>query len=232
MVLQVNVQQDSDNKKDSDRSLLRCGAFAYFGMPLCYIGMFVIFGILLSVPQAADLSQKIACIASQQSMLSVAYVLGYLIFGCLLLVAVQATQARLNVASSHLLDFASAFGFIWVVLMMCSGMLALVGLNTMVTLFSQGSTHAETLFYVYTTVVNGLGGVIELVGGIWVLGLSVCGLKTKQLAKGLNYFGCLVGVLGICTLIQTVPGFKDAFGLCQILWFIFMGVALFKSNTE
>ncbi|MDF2176878.1 hypothetical protein P2G88_01255 [Aliiglaciecola sp. CAU 1673] len=183
----------------------------------------------MSIPQSGTVSNKIAYIAAQQSMLSLANIIGYLIFGILLLVSVQATHARLKSTSSYLLNFATAFGLIWVVLMMCSGMMALVGLNTMVNLFSQGSPHAETVFYVYTTVVNGLGGGIELVGGMWVLMLSVYGLKTAQLSKLLNLFGVVVGLVGVLTLIQALPELKDAFGLSQILWFICMGFALLKT---
>ncbi|WP_088330407.1 hypothetical protein [Lacimicrobium sp. SS2-24] len=211
-------------------SLMRWGASAYFAMPLCYVAMFLIFGVALSIPQSDVVSDKIAYIASEQSLLSLAYVLGYLLFGCLLLVAVQATHARLISTSSHLLNFATAFGLIWVVLMMCSGMIALVGMNTMVKLFSQGSSHADTLFYVYNPIVNGLGGGIELVGGMWVLVLSIHGLKTAQLAKGLHLFGLIVGLLGIGTVFQSLAGIKEAFGLSQIVWFICMGIALLKTH--
>ncbi|WP_100657015.1 hypothetical protein [Alteromonas flava] len=226
------MNRDKSQNTKALNTLVRCGAIAYFAMPICYIGMFLIFGILLSIPHASDISDKIAYIASQQNLLSLAYVLGYLIFGGLLLVAVQATHAYLIKSSSHMLNLASAFGLIWVVLMMCSGMLALVGMNTMIELFSQGNPHSETLFYIQTTVVNGLGGGIELVGGLWVLFLSVFALRTNQLSKGVNFFGCLVGMLGIGTLYLSLPSLKEAFGLCQIIWFILMGIAMFRHKNE
>ena len=200
-------------------------------MPLCYVCMFLIFGVALSIPQSASVSVKITYIATQQSMLSLAYIIGYLIFGCLLLIAVQAAHVRLNTLPSHLLNTASAFGFIWVVLMMCSGMIALVGMNTMLTLFAEGSPSTDTLFYVYTTMVNGLGGGIELVGGMWVFLLSLSGLKTGQLLKGLHLFGLVVGVLGILTLCQSMPEIKQAFGLSQTVWFSWMGFVLLKSRA-
>lgn len=215
----------------SNRSLLGWGASAFFAMPLCYVGMFLIFGVALSIPQSASVSDKIAYIATQQSMLSLAYINGYLIFGTLLLIAVQASHTRLNTFPSHLMNTASAFGFIWVVLMMCSGMVALVGLNTMLSLFAKGSPHADTVFFVYTTVVNGLGGGIELVGGMWVLLLSLHGLRTSQLTKALNLLGVLVGTLGILTVIQSVPEMKEVFGLSQIIWFIWMGIAVLKTRA-
>lgn len=218
-------------KQSSIRIHMRWGAGAFFAMPMCYILMFLIFGVALSFPQTESVSDKIAYIASQQVLLSLANTVGYLVFGSLLLIAVQTTQTRLKGLSSLLLNTASAFGFIWVVLMMCSGMVALVGMNTMLTLFAKGSPHADTLFYIYTTVVNSLGGGIELVGGLWVLLISLCGLKTQQLAKGLHLLGLVVGSFGVLTLFQSVPAMKDAFGLSQIVWFFWMGRALLKSSA-
>lgn len=211
---------------------MRWGAGAFFVMPLCYIVMFLIFGVALSFPQTESVSDKIVYIYSQQSILSFAYIVGYLVFGSVLLLAVQATHTRLSVFSSHLLNAASAFGFIWVVFMFGSGMVALVGMNTMLSLFSKGSPHADTLFYIYTTVVNGLGGGIELVGALWVLLMSIHGLKTGQLAKGLHLLGLSVGAFGVLTLFQSMPIMKEAFGLSQIVWFIWMGFSLLKSNAE
>lgn len=216
----------------SNRILIRWGVGAFFAMPMCYIVMFLIFGVALSFPQTESVSDKIAYIGSQQSLLSLANIVGYLLFGSLLLIAVQATHTRLNNLSSHLLNAASAFGFIWVVLMMASGMVALVGMNTMLSLFTKGSPHADTLFYVYTTVVNGLGGGIELVGGLWVLLLSIHGLRTAQLAKELHLLGLVVGAFGVLTLLQSIPAMKEAFGLSQIIWFVWMGFALLNSKEK
>lgn len=225
---QVQYMSQENSSRDA-KKLNQLGAISLFTMPLCYLGMFLIFGVLLSIPQSGSVIDKIEYLASHKAIIGTGYTLGYLIFGGLLSVAVQAIHYRLKASQSILLNSASLFGVIWVVLMMCSGMLALVGMNTMINLFSQGNPQAETLFYIYTTVVNGLGGGIELVGGAWVLGLSVYGIKTEQLGKGLNYFGCLVGILGVGTLFQSVPGIKEAFGLCQIIWFIGMGRTLHKS---
>lgn len=222
---------NTSEQNTSNRQLMRWGACAFFTMPMCYVVMFLIFGIALSFPETESVRDKIAYIGSQQSLLSLANIVGYLLFGSLLLIAVQATHARLNVLSSHLLNAASAFGFIWVVFMMASGMVALVGMNTMLSLFAKSSAHTDTLFYVYTTVVNGLGGGIELVGGLWVLLLSIHGLKTAQLAKGLHLLGLVVGTFGVLTLFQSVPEMKEAFGLSQIIWFVWMGFALLKSTT-
>lgn len=206
--------------------LQRWGAIAAFVMPLCYVCMFVIFGVVLSIPQTGILNEKIAYIVTNQAIISVAYISGYLIFGCMLLIAVQAIHQRLATASAHLVKTASAFGLIWVVLMMCSGMIALVGMSTMIKVYSDNPQNAQTVFYVYATIVDALGGGIELVGGLWVLLLSTCGLRHQQLSKSLSLFGIMVGLLGILTVYQAIPEFKDVFGLTQIVWFVWIGITL------
>lgn len=225
------MQAKSIYNDTTNKSLQRCGAYAFFAMPFCYLGMFIIFALLLNFPQSDVVSDKIAYIASQEVKVSLGYIIGYLVFACLLLVAVQAAHRYLNIKTSALLNYTSAFGYIWVVLMMCSGMLALVGVNTMIKLFLQENSNAETVFYIYATVVNGLGGGIELVGALWVLLISVYGLKTSQLTKPTNVLGVAIGVIGILTLNQAIPEFKDAFGLLQIIWFVMMGFVLLKNNS-
>lgn len=214
-------------------SPLKCNsAWVFFAMPMCYVGMFIVFGVVLEFPHSGTIGDKVAYIVTQEFNLSLAYIIGYLVFGSLLLIAVQTTYNQLNTTTSQLLKYASAFGFIWVVLMMCSGMIAVVGLNTMVKLHGQGSLHAETLFLIYTTVVNGLGGGIELVGALWVFLISLHGLKSSQMSQALNLFGLVVGITGILTLYQAVPEFKDAFGILQIVWFVLMGLTLLKKNKS
>ena len=106
---------------DHNLKLTKCGGIALLIMPLCYVCMFVIYSVILAIPQTDILSDKIAYMISNQGIISMANICGYLIFGGLLLIAVQAIHNRLAINKSHLLNSASAFGFIWVILMMCSG---------------------------------------------------------------------------------------------------------------
>ncbi|MDM7860718.1 hypothetical protein QTP81_08925 [Alteromonas sp. ASW11-36] len=210
----------------------RVGAISAIGMALCYITLFVIFGAILEFPQQADISEKLVYIKSQRLTIDTAYAIGYLIFGTLLLFTVQAVHNRLGDSYSLILNTASIFGLIWVVLMMCAGMITLVGLNTTLNLLETSPKAAEHLFYTYTTIANALGGGIEIVGGLWVLLLSIRGLYIQRLSKGLHVFGCIVGSIGIMTLLQSAPLLKDAFGLTQIVWFTWLGFALYPEASD
>jgi len=213
-------------------SLLRWGALAAFAMPLCYVGMFVIFGVFLDVPQTEVVDDRIAYVARHQWLVAMAYVVGYFIFGGFLLIAVQAIHQRLAVRVSALLNSASIFGLMWVAFMMASGMLAIVGLHTMVTLHQKGSVDATTLFFLYTTTVNALGGGIELLGGLWMLLLSAAAWHQRQLSMAFNAIGLSVGVLGVLTIYQGVPALKAGFGLGQVVWFVWLGFLLLGSAKD
>jgi hypothetical protein len=112
---------------------------------------------------------------------------------------------------------------------MCSGMIAMIAMDKMIKLHAEGSIHAESLFMSYATLVDALGGGIELVGGLWVLLLSIVGLRDKHLSKGLNLLGIWVGLFGVLTLFHTISELKEVFGLSQIAWFIWMALVLRKT---
>ncbi|MDP4537023.1 hypothetical protein Q3O60_12545 [Alkalimonas collagenimarina] len=124
---------------------------------------------------------------------------------------------------------ADRFGGIWVMLMMASGMTYLIGLDRLFHLVSIDQVQA--LYHSIWLITNALGGGIELVGGLWVLLLSIAGLKQKWLPKALHLLGLVIGTLGILTVLHAVPYLKDAFGLLQIVWFIWLGVALLRVNA-
>ena len=57
-----------------------------------------------------------------------------------------------------------------------------------------------TLLRAINTVVEGIGGGNEIVGGLWILLLSIAALKGNELHKTLNYLGVFVGIVGILTI--------------------------------
>ena len=210
----------------------KAGALAAFGMASCYIIMFIIYGAILTAPASDDVLDKIQFVQANQDLIGFTYVLGYLLFGCFLLITTIALHNSVKSKPSILLTSGTAFGLIWVVLMMCSGMIGLIGMQTMLELHSESSPHAVSLFYSYGVITNALGGGIELVGGLWVLFISLSGMRHKRLPRALHILGVIVGSLGVLTLVQSVPEFKMAFGLSQIAWFAWVGFALLGDKVK
>lgn len=210
------------------------GSLAAIGMALTYLTMFVVFGAILAFPENASISQKISYMQQNYLLLSFTWGIGYLLFGILLAVLVQAIHNRLQQpqSASALLNTASLFGVIWVVLMMATGMIMLTSLNLLFKLQDSSPADVSAVYYALSMIENGLGGGIELVGGIWVLLLSIVALKQQQLTKNLNLLGLLVGSTGILTVLHTLPYLKDIFGISQLLWFIWLGIIIWRQRNN
>lgn len=78
---------------------------------------------------------------------------------------------------------------------------------------------------------EGLGGGNEIVGGIWVFLLSTINLKGSLFSKSLNFLGLVVGIAGILTVLP-FDVFKEIFGISQIIWFMWIGMALIRKPLQ
>ncbi|SEA95932.1 hypothetical protein [Alkalimonas amylolytica] len=213
-------------------STVRIGGVAALGMALCYLSMFIIFFGLISVPPGLDTLGRIEFLQQGRLLFAISYSLGYLVFGILLAISLQALQQAMPDKQSALAGLADRFGWIWVTLMMASGMTYLIGLDRLIHLVSIDPVQAQALYHSFWLITHALGGGIELVGGLWVLLLSLAGLKQQWLPKALHLLGLLIGCLGILTVLHTVPYLKDMFGLLQLIWFSWLGVLLLRSKHQ
>ena len=79
------------------------------------------------------------------------------------------------------------------------------------------------------SIFNGLGGGVEVVGGIWVIMLSVAGLRSGTFARALHYLGFVVGAAGVVSVIPAAAEISASiFGLTQIVWFAWLGIAMLR----
>jgi hypothetical protein len=99
-------------------------------------------------------------------------------------------------------------------------------------LYAKDPAQAALAWQGIESVANGLGNANgEILGGLWTLLVSIAALRTGGLPKGLNILGFLAGGVGILSL---VPGLTNSltgiFGLCQIIWFIWLAIVLLRRN--
>ncbi len=199
---------------------------------IIYIIAFIVYGGVLVYPKTdATALEKLDFLSENYSTLSILNLMCYVLFGILLAVLVLAIHQRLKSYSNYLSNVASVFGVIWVGLVMASGMIANIGLNTVVDLGAQDAENAMLLWSSIGVVTEGLGGGNELIGGLWVLLVSIIGLKANVFSVPLNYLGLLVGIVGILT-IYPLDLFTEVFGLCQIIWFLWIGVYMIRSQVH
>ncbi|EAQ67109.1 hypothetical protein MED121_14319 [Marinomonas sp. MED121] len=196
---------------------------------LIYISAFIYFGVFWQYPVTADTVSKLAYLVDNQLMLSVVYLVMYVLFGVLLAILVIALHHRLKEKMPLISQLSAVFGVVWVGLVIASGMLINIGLASVVATSEPES--AMTLWRTIKIIVEGIGGGNEVVGGLWVLLLSVAALKSDQLSKLTNYLGLLVGSAGLLTLYPAEV-FTEIFGLSQIIWFIVLGVNLLFTKSD
>jgi len=212
-------------------NLQKAGGVAALLEAAIYISAFVFFGAFWSFPTDADSVEKFAFLAENQLILSIVNLIMYVLFGILLAVLVLAINERLKSNAPTLSQIASIFGVVWVGLVIASGMIANIGLSAVLELSTKDPEQAMTVWRAIYSVVEGLGGGNEVVGGLWVLLLSFAALKGGELSKSLNYFGIFVGIVGILT-VYPAEVLTEIFGVSQIVWFSWLGAAMLSSSKS
>jgi len=205
--------------------------FSAMLLGLIYIAAFVYFGAFFFYPASGTPGEKMRFLAEHQLEVSIVYLSIYVLFGVLLAILVVGVHETLKNASPPLASLASIFGAVWVGLVIASGMIYTVGLDQSVRLLDESPDTAFALWRTVSVVANSLGGGNEIVGGLWVLLVSLVALKAVLLSRTLNYLGCFVGIVGIAT-IYPEEVLAEIFGLSQIVWFIWLGVVILRSDAE
>ncbi len=196
-----------------------------------------IFGIALFVTSLSDYvdrtpAESVDFLIGHQGILFAWYLVIFLVFGVAIIPLARALQARLTDVSPLLADVGAVFAYIWAGLMFATGMISNIGITAVADLNDTDPAAAETLWSAISTVSDGLGGGNELVGGMWILLVSLAAWGSRRLPTGLNAVGIASGAAGLITLI---PGLSDVgivFGLGSIVWFAWVGIVLLRSDDD
>ena len=209
--------------------LQKWGGAAALYEALAYIIGFVGFIAVVNVGGISEPLQKVTAIVENQGLLTLLHLVVYVAWGASLVVLALALYERLQGHKSALTRTATAFGLIWSVLVIASGMIYNVGMETAVSLHATDPTQAATVWLAIESIFNGLGGGVEVVGGIWVTLLSVAALRTGGLPRAFNSLGFIVGAAGLVTVVPALSEISASiFGLSQIVWFAWLGIALLR----
>lgn len=157
--------------------LQRMGSVAALAMAATFVaGIAVFLGVLMPAGYFAENvepAQKVAILADHQLLVSASYVIAFIVFGILLVVLALALHERVKAGAPALAQIATAFGLIWAGLVIASGMLANVGIATVVERLASDPQDAASTWAAIETVQLGLGGGNEIPGGMWVLVIPV-----------------------------------------------------------
>jgi hypothetical protein len=213
-------------------NLQKLGGLAALSMAIIYVSAFIFFGAFWDYPPSgASTLQKLAFLEENQEILTIVNLIMYVVFGVFLAILVIALHERLKGNAKALSQTASVFGLLWVGLVIASGMIANIGLGNVIGLSLNEPELARTVWLVVNTIVEGMGGGNEIVGGLWVLLLSIAAIKADDLSRKFNYLGIFVGFFGILT-IYPAEILTEVFGLSQIVWFSWLGLIMLKQPLK
>ena len=215
------------------KTLQKSGGIAALYMAFAYLIGMALFLVVLDYPSITDPAQKVTLLVEKQLVIFSTNLLMYVFFGVALVVLSLALHDRLKSGAPVLMRVATTFGIIWAGSLIASGMVANAGIAPTIALHATDPAQAAVAWQGIEAVAAGLGnGNGEILGGIWVLLVSVVGLRTGGLTKGLNRLGLLVGAVGIISLI---PAFTEIltgiFGVGQMVWFVRLGIALMRGHA-
>lgn len=216
------------------KTLHKFGGFAALYLATAYLIGMMLFLAVLDYPSITDPAQKVALLVEKQGIIFSTNLLMYVFFGVFLIVLSLALYDRLKAGAPALMQMATVIGLIWAGSLIASGMVANAGIDPIVALYAKEPAQAAISWQGIESVASGLGnGNGEILGGFFVLLVSLAALRAGGFPKGLNILGILVGATGIISL---VPGLTElmtgVFGLSQIIWFVWLGVILLRGKVS
>ena len=207
------------------------GASSIVAATTFVVGLVMFATVLIDYTTADNPRQAVAFLLDHRLGLYLWNLAITIIFGIALVPLVLALHQRFNDDEPALTSIASVFGFIWAGLIIATGMIANIGYGTVADLHETDPAMAETIWAAVDSIANGLGGGNEVVGGMWVLLLSLVALQTRGFSKWLGYLGLVMGLAGIITVVPALEDVGVVFGLGLIVWFVAVGRLLLSDKA-
>ncbi|NMB87591.1 MAG: DUF4386 family protein [Chloroflexi bacterium] len=213
-------------------TLQKYGGFAALYLALAYLAGMALFLVVLDYPSITDPAQKVALLVEQPAVIFATNLLMYVFFGVFLAILWLALYDRLKAAAPAMMRVVTALGLIWAGSLIASGMVANAGIEPVVAQYAHDPAQAALTWQGIEIVASGLGnGNGEILGGLATLLVSLAALRAGRLPKGLNILGLLVGAVGSLSILPGLTGgLTGVFGLSQMVWFAWLGMALLRSN--
>jgi hypothetical protein len=213
-------------------NLQRTGAFAAFYVAASLLAAMAYFLLIARVPDGASPAEKLAALAASRTGQYAMTLAVYVVFGLVLVVLAAALHERNKDGGEALMKAATPIAFIWAGLLVASGMVFNVGMESCLALMQSDPAQAAALWASTNLVSSGLSGNGEIVGGSWMLLASLAALKKKSLPVALNILGLAVAAIGISSVIPALKDLAAAFGLGQIAWCSWLGIVLLHGVPE
>jgi len=215
-----------------DAKRQKAGGVAALYLALAYLAAMPYFLLIVDYSGATTTADKVALILGNYASMYAMYLVTYMVFGIALAVLALALYDRLRAHAPSTARIATAVGLLWSFVLVASGMVFTYGMTTIVTLAQTDRAQAALVWQAIEPVAQGLGGAGgEFLGGLWVLLVSWVALRAHALPKTLGWLGVAIGALGLTSVAPPLHDVAYGFGLLQIVWFVWLGVALIWSKA-
>lgn len=82
------------------------------------------------------------------------------------------------------------------------------------------------------SVLEGLVGRVEVLGGLWILLVTWRALRAGELPRARNYLGLAVGVAGIATAVPALAVLGIIFRVGEMVWGVWLGVTMLRNSPN
>ena len=211
----------------------RVGGLAALYMAAAFVVAMPYFLVFVKYPSVVDPVEKVALLVRNHDSMRVIYLITYVVFGLVLAILALALYARLKDEAPALAQAATAVGLIWAVVLVASGMVFNAGMAAVVGLHGTSPAQAVAAWQAIEPVAQGLGGSGgELLGGLWILLVSVAALRTGALPKVLDWLGVAIGAAGVLSVVPALNDVAYGFGLLVIVWFAWLGIVMVRTASR
>ena len=220
-----------DRPTAKPRSGLAGGAAALY-LALALLAAMPYFLLVVDYPSATTAAEKVALVVANYPSMYAMYLATYVLFGVAVAVLALALHDRLEAGAPFTMRLGTTIGLMWSFVLVASGMVFTYGMTTIVDLDETSHTQAVRAWQAIEPVALALGGAGgELLGGLWVLLISLVALRTRALPKAVDWLGVAIGLFGLASLVPPLHDAAIAFGLLEIVWFVSVGVVLLRVRT-
>jgi hypothetical protein len=210
----------------------KSGGVAALYIALALLAAMPYFLLVVDYLSATTVAAKVALVVGNYASMYAMYLVTYVFYGIALGVLAFALYDRLQARSPATMRVATAIGLLWAVALVTSGMIFNYGMTTIVALAKTDLAQARLAWQAIEPVAQGLGGAGgEILGGLWVLLVSVVALRSGALPKLLGWFGIVLGAVGLASVVPPLHDVAIIFGVMLIVWFVWVGVVLMRTKA-
>ena len=211
----------------------KLGAWAALYVAVAFLAAMPYFLLLVKYPSVVDPAEKVAMLVAHQGSMQAMYLVTYVILGVVLSILALTLYHRMKNETPILAQVATAVGLIWALVLVASGMSYNAGIAAAVDLHASSPAQAVSLWQAVEPVAQGLGGSGgELLGGLWTLLVSVAALRARKLPRVLNWFGLMIGVAGVLSVVPALRDLVYGFGMLVIVWLVGLGAVMLRARPR